>query len=177
MVTVIASRKAGPEKPPTLISKIADVASGKLWSGYALPTFPACSQVDYFCAAQWPTFTPPLTLELVSFPNQRTSAPVNSRLALLGGTHPVAWSSSITVNNGLQAREAALGGAGVAILPKFLTVNDEYNGQLVELQSTEKSPEMEIHMLHPYTRDLPQRVREFMDFSIGYWREKGLVEE
>ncbi|MBU2655118.1 transposase, partial [Acidomonas methanolica] len=34
------------------LTKTADAASEKLWSGYALPTFPACS-------AKWPTFTPP----------------------------------------------------------------------------------------------------------------------
>lgn len=52
MATAIASPKAGPEKPPTPPHKIADAAFGKLWSGYALPTFPEC-------AAKWPTFAPP----------------------------------------------------------------------------------------------------------------------
>lgn len=65
----------------------------------------------------------------------------------------------------------------MAILPWFLTADDVANGQLLELPTAAKPPSMLIHMLHPFTRDLPQRAKEFMDFSIAYWREIGLVDE
>lgn len=52
------SLKAAPERSAEILTKTADAASGKLWSGYALPTFPEC-------AAKWPTFAPPNGLVLL----------------------------------------------------------------------------------------------------------------
>ncbi len=58
MATATVSPKAAPEKPTETLTKIADAASGKLWSGYAIPTFPTCG-------AKWPTFAPPNGLILL----------------------------------------------------------------------------------------------------------------
>lgn len=119
-----------------------------------------------------------MELELISFPNQRASAPVDAKLAAFDSKHfAFLWSKTITVSNALQAREAALGSAGVAILPDFLAADDLRAGRLMALPDEIGPPAMEVHMLHPYTRDLPQRVREFIDFSTGYWRETGVVRE
>jgi DNA-binding transcriptional LysR family regulator len=63
-----------------------------------------------------------LELELIRFSGQSASGRVTAPFAdPAADEFSLAWSPSVTVSNGLQAREAAIGGAGVAVLPWFLT--------------------------------------------------------
>ncbi|WMT91954.1 LysR family transcriptional regulator [Pelagibacterium sp. H642] len=93
-----------------------------------------------------------------------------------GYSYSLEWSRTVTVSNGLLAREAALQGAGVAIIPRFLAAEDVKTGRLAELLADTQLPALEISLLHPFTRDPPHRVKRFMDFAVELWRTSGVID-
>lgn len=93
-----------------------------------------------------------------------------------GHPYSLEWCRTVTVSNGLLARGAALQGAGVAIIPRFLAGEDVKVGQLTELLDDAELPPLEINLLHPFTRDPPHRVKRFMDFAVELWRISGFID-
>lgn len=93
-----------------------------------------------------------------------------------GHSYSLEWCQTMTVSNGLLIREAALRGAGVAIIPRFLANEDIEAGRLTELLADTQLPTFDITLLHPFTRDPPQRVKRFMDFAVELWRANGLID-
>jgi DNA-binding transcriptional LysR family regulator len=59
--------------------------------------------------------------------------------------------------------DAALAGAGIARLPRWLVAPYLRSGQLVLLADTEGSMAIEIHALWPHTRYMPSKTRAAVD--------------
>lgn len=83
------------------------------------------------------------------------------------------WQRSVTVSNFLLSHAAALAGAGIAVLPRFLAEADVAAQRLAPLLPSAQLPAIEVNFLHPYGQRAPRKVVAFMDFAIARWRESG----
>lgn len=83
--------------------------------------------------------------------------------------------SGLTVSNAILARDAALLGGGVAILPLFLASEDVKAKRLVVILPDFRLPPLEITLLHPFGAAPPLRVKSFIDFALEEWRRRRLV--
>lgn len=80
------------------------------------------------------------------------------------------WRRAIRVSTGLLARDAALSGAGIAVLPELLVHADVSAGRLVPVLKTVPLPGLEVSMLTAFGGTPPRRVSAFMDYAIAQWR-------
>jgi DNA-binding transcriptional LysR family regulator len=62
---------------------------------------------------------------------------------------------------------AVMGGAVLGRVPEFLCVEDLRAGRLRQLLPGWSLPVVEVHALFPSSRDLPPKVRTFVDFLVG----------
>jgi DNA-binding transcriptional LysR family regulator len=85
----------------------------------------------------------------------------------------IAFSRDITVSNMLLAHGAALEGAGIAALPRFLAEPSVIAGDLVVVLPGIPLPEVDISFLHPFGQEAPAKIRAFMDFAIARWKGRG----
>lgn len=83
--------------------------------------------------------------------------------------------SFLSVSNGLLARQAALAGAGLAVVPHFLVVDDVDAERLVQVAPALQVPSLSVSLLHPFSGAAPHRVTAFIDFAIDLWRRSGLL--
>jgi DNA-binding transcriptional LysR family regulator len=67
-------------------------------------------------------------------------------------------------NDGVVLRQAALAGAGIAQLARIAVVDDLAAGRLDIVLPHLPMPGLEVHALHAYGRQAPQRVRLFIAF-------------
>jgi DNA-binding transcriptional LysR family regulator len=67
-------------------------------------------------------------------------------------------------NDGVVLRQAALAGAGIAQLARIAVADDLAAGRLDIVLSHLPMPGLEVHALHAYGRQAPQRVRLFIAF-------------
>ena len=72
--------------------------------------------------------------------------------------------SKIAINNGDAMRVAALGGAGVTILPTFIVGRDLQAGTLVSVLGEFVPQRLGLHVVYPHARHLSPKVRAFVDF-------------
>lgn len=63
-------------------------------------------------------------------------------------------------------REAAIGGAGVALLPLYLVERDLAEGRLVRVLEGWHAPEMDVTFVYPDAHALTARLRAFMDVLV-----------
>jgi DNA-binding transcriptional LysR family regulator len=99
---------------------------------------------------------------------------IPERRASRGGEFArLAFNRDITVSNMLLAHGAALEGAGIAALPRFLAGPDLGAGRLVAVLQQVTTPEVDISFLHPFGREAPAKIRAFMDFAIARWKGRG----
>lgn len=85
----------------------------------------------------------------------------------------VALQRDITVSNMLLAHGAALEGAGIAALPRFLAEPSVAGGALVAVLPNVQLPEVDVSFLHPFGQEAPAKIRAFMEFAIARWRGRG----
>lgn len=85
----------------------------------------------------------------------------------------VAFARDITVSNMLLAHGAALEGAGIAALPRFLAQPSLAGGALVAVLPNVQLPEVDVSFLHPFGQEAPAKIRAFMEFAIARWRGRG----
>ncbi|MFO1061521.1 MAG: LysR family transcriptional regulator [Dongiaceae bacterium] len=71
-----------------------------------------------------------------------------------------------TANNGDVLRQAALDGLGIAQLPSFLVGDDLRQGRLQPVLCGYPAVDTAIYALYPPTRQLPRKVRAFVDFLV-----------
>jgi DNA-binding transcriptional LysR family regulator len=72
----------------------------------------------------------------------------------------------LRLNNGDVIREAAIGGAGLAYLPSFVTAEAIARGELeIVLPGQEREP-IAMHAVFPASQHVPARVRLFIDFLV-----------
>lgn len=84
-------------------------------------------------------------------------------------------SGSISSNNQIALKNAALAGHGVIYTPKLLAHEGLKTGKLVELLADFSSKELPIYAVYPYSKYLPEKTRLLMDYiALGYARKAAL---
>ncbi len=73
-------------------------------------------------------------------------------------------SGRFKVNSALAARNAVIGGAGIALIPLFAIADDLRNGRAEILLAEHAPPAFGIYTVYPHNRHLAGKVRAFVDF-------------
>ena len=87
-----------------------------------------------------------------------------------GATQRIGVRCDFHSNNGEVLCEAALAGAGIAVLPSFIAAQPILRGELVLLLPDTPMPELAAHVVYPSRRHLSAKVRalvEFLAAAIG----------
>jgi DNA-binding transcriptional LysR family regulator len=71
---------------------------------------------------------------------------------------------SFRVNNGIAEREAALGGAGIVLLPTFYVGDAIRDGRLKLLLDAYRTGELSVYAVYPQRNHLAPKVRAFIEF-------------
>lgn len=72
----------------------------------------------------------------------------------------------LCANNGELLMQAALGGAGIALLPRFIVDEAIAQATLVQVLPEWQTPPIAVHAVYPPTRRMPLRTRSFLDFLV-----------
>lgn len=75
------------------------------------------------------------------------------------GNYIVRVAGSFSTDNATALRKAALGGHGIAYVPRCLVYHDFRNGQLVDLFPELVGKKLGIYAVYPFTRQPPQKVK------------------
>src|SRR5262245_5171830 len=81
-----------------------------------------------------------------------------------GEVHVVPVNGTLHSNNGLVNREAALGGAGIVLLPTFYIGDQLRSGALKPILCKFRPLELGVYTVYPERRNLTPKVRAFVDF-------------
>jgi DNA-binding transcriptional LysR family regulator len=77
----------------------------------------------------------------------------------------------VTVNNGMAYDAACRAGLGIAQMPKVRAIREIQAGTLIELLPEQLPAAMEMHILFPHRRNIPQRVRVFVEWISDVLRQ------
>ena len=80
---------------------------------------------------------------------------------------PVPVTGRLRVNSFEQAFQAALSGAGIARMPKFLCEQAVLDGQLIPVLTKYESQPFQLYVLYPSRRQLSRKVRAFVDLLLA----------
>lgn len=75
------------------------------------------------------------------------------------GNYIVRVSGSFSTDNATALRKAALGGHGVAYVPRCLVYHDIRNGQLVDIFPDLVGKKLGIYAVYPFTRQPPNKIK------------------
>ncbi|MBN3572245.1 LysR family transcriptional regulator [Vibrio neptunius] len=75
------------------------------------------------------------------------------------GNYTVKVSGSFSTDNATALRKAAMGGHGIAYVPRCLVYHDIRNGQLVDLFPELVGKRLGIYAVYPFTRQPPNKVK------------------
>jgi DNA-binding transcriptional LysR family regulator len=84
-----------------------------------------------------------------------------------GRTRPLTVTGRLRVNNGELARDAALAGLGIAVLPTFIVAAALKRGELVTVLDDYLPPDGGVYAIYPQHRQSSAAVRAFVDFLYG----------
>ena len=82
--------------------------------------------------------------------------------------HEVQVKGRLVTNAIGLAREAAVAGLGLALLPDFLCRAQLADGRLEAVLDDHLSPRMHVYALYPTSRHLSPKVRTFLDFAVEH---------
>jgi DNA-binding transcriptional LysR family regulator len=88
-----------------------------------------------------------------------------------GGAISIAVSGPIEVNSPQATLRAARAGLGVAMIPDFIARPYIENGELVSLFDDYLPKDRGIYAVYPHRRYLPAKVRAFVDYLHGWFRQ------
>jgi DNA-binding transcriptional LysR family regulator len=149
----------------TIASSIPSPAGSTSRSGSARIATPASSAGASAARRPWPVpRRPPADLAAhacLQYGNLATGA--TWRFRRDGETLRVQTSGRLSSNNGEALCEAAVAGAGIALLPDFLVAEALRGGALVSILPGWRTPDLSIHALYPRTRRLSRASRAFID--------------
>lgn len=92
---------------------------------------------------------------------------------IVGGERRVFTSGGwMAVNDAESYVAAALRGCGLIQVPRYHVENDLRSGRLVEVLPSWPSPDLPVSALYPQHRQLSPRVRIFVDWLVGVYRER-----
>ncbi|WP_245911197.1 LysR family transcriptional regulator [Neisseria iguanae] len=89
------------------------------------------------------------------------------RLSRDGEHHDLNLNSVLTINETQALMHAVLGGAGIAMLPRYLANESLANGELASLLTDWDLPEYTLYALYPSKDKLSLAVRQLLDFLVG----------
>ncbi|MFA0081676.1 LysR family transcriptional regulator [Vibrio breoganii] len=75
------------------------------------------------------------------------------------GNYIVKVSGSFSTNNATALRKSALGGHGIAYVPRCLVYHDFRNGQLVDIFPDLVGKKLGIYAVYPFTRQPPNKIK------------------
>lgn len=75
------------------------------------------------------------------------------------GNYIVKVAGSFSTDNATALRKAALGGYGIAYVPRCLVYHDLHNGVLVDLFPEQVGKKLGIYAVYPFTRQPPKKVK------------------
>lgn len=75
------------------------------------------------------------------------------------GNYIVKVAGTFSTDNATALRKAALGGHGIAYVPRCLVYHDFRNGQLIDIFPEQVGKKLGIYAVYPYTRQPPNKVR------------------
>ncbi|PMM07385.1 LysR family transcriptional regulator [Vibrio breoganii] len=75
------------------------------------------------------------------------------------GNYIVKVSGSFSTNNATALRKSALGGHGIAYVPRCLVFHDFRNGQLVDIFPDLVGKKLGIYAVYPFTRQPPNKIK------------------
>lgn len=78
----------------------------------------------------------------------------------------------ISVSDAESYTSAALAGCGLIQVPRFRLEDHLKNGRLVQVLPGWTCPELPVSVLYPFHRQLSPRVRVFIDWASGLYKEK-----
>ena len=87
-----------------------------------------------------------------------------------GKRHSLVLSGNITVNDGEIARDLAIEGVGLTLLPQFFVLNQLKTGQLVEVLQGHVDSKVGLYVVYPNNKYLTPKVRVFIDFVVDYFQ-------
>jgi DNA-binding transcriptional LysR family regulator len=90
-----------------------------------------------------------------------------------GGTKSTPIKARLAANNGDVLAQAAIEGAGIAMLPDFIVGTALADGRLVELDLGARPTGIAIHAVWPAGRLTPAKTRVFIDFLVDQLGESG----
>jgi len=88
----------------------------------------------------------------------------------LADGHNVPVEGRLTVNNFDVLKHSALQGLGVAMMPRFMVVEDIESGRLVSVMEEYVNNVGGLYVLYPHARYLSATVRAFVDFIVDYFK-------
>ncbi|HZZ13589.1 MAG TPA: LysR family transcriptional regulator [Paraburkholderia sp.] len=89
-----------------------------------------------------------------------------------GGEESVAVEPSFTVNSMIMQKQAALGGMGIALLPREMVMEELHAGTLVQILTDFPviNADVAVALVYPSREFVPRKVREFIDLAVGYFK-------
>lgn len=91
------------------------------------------------------------------------------------GNYVVRISGNFSTNNAGALRKAALGGHGIAYVPRCLVYHDLMKGDLMDLFPKQVGKRLGIYAVYPFTRQPPQKIRLLIEhiraryLAIGHY--------
>ena len=104
------------------------------------------------------------SLHLIRYVGQRPGNAVLDQMA-----------TAMIAGNAVLVQQAMLGGAGVALLPRFLVAEQLASGEVIELLHHIPEPPMEVSLLHAFQHDAPAAVVAFMEGAVRLWRQEQVL--
>ncbi len=83
-----------------------------------------------------------------------------------GTKEVVTVGGNLAANNGTALMMAALAGEGIILQPLFIVDEALRDGRLVQLLSTYRLGELELHAVFPAARYMPVKLRRFVDHLV-----------
>lgn len=87
-------------------------------------------------------------------------------------TRTLTLHNAVAANDATTLLQAALNGAGIAMLPRYMLGEALAAGRLQVVLPQWTLPEMTIYALYPSRRQLPRAVRLFLDFLVAYCADR-----
>ncbi|MEM9621896.1 MAG: LysR family transcriptional regulator [Pseudomonadota bacterium] len=102
-----------------------------------------------------------------------TVASFNNRWPMTrhGRRQNVSVGGNVTVNNGEIARDLAVQGIGLVLLPQFFVLDQIKHGQLVEVLEGQVDSNVGMYVVYPQSRHLAPKVRAFVDCLVEYFEQ------
>ncbi|WP_111979800.1 LysR family transcriptional regulator [Algibacillus agarilyticus] len=85
------------------------------------------------------------------------------------GSYFVKVSGGFSSNNAAALRKAALGGYGIAYLPRCLVYHDMQDGQLVDLFPSQVGKNLGVYAVYPFTKQLPNKIKLLIEHIKAYY--------